>query len=106
MKANSIDGLDDDEDDDEEFVNLKLRSAPDLQTFFCDDLFNYYNQNDSEEAMALFDPQRDKIIADNEIDCLNSRHLNSICDTSDDKSAKIPLRRTIETVAEETSSMN
>ena len=106
MKSNSIDDLEDDEDE-EEFANLKLRSAPDLQTFFCDELYNYYHKNDSEEAMALFDPKREKINADNEFDCLNPRkHLSSFCDTSDDKSTKIPLRRTIETVTEETSSLN
>ena len=102
MKANSIDDLDDDEED-EDFNNLKLRSAPDLQTFFSEDLYNFYHKNDCEEAMALFDP---KSSADNEIDCINSRkHLSSICDTTDDRPVKIPLRRTIETVTEETSSM-
>ncbi|CAG2172681.1 unnamed protein product, partial [Oppiella nova] len=94
---------DDEDEEDEEFRDLKLQNPEFIATYMSDDMYNYYLRGDVEEGVALFDPNKDKMIA-NDVDCLHGRqHLMSSCDTSDDKVLK-PLKRTIETVAEETSS--
>ncbi len=102
----------DEDEDDEDFFH-----APDLGTFYSDELCNYYLQNDGEEEMAfhrIYDQNaeafKERIIPDTGFQCeivtIDYSHSkkHSICDSSDVKRLN-PSKRTIETVAEETSSI-
>ncbi len=97
--------VDEDEDeDDEDFSHV-----PELGTFYSDELCNYYLQNDGEEAMALYDQNaeafKERIIPDTGFECeIDYSHSKKLCDSSDVKHLN-PSKRTIETVAEETSSI-
>lgn len=104
---------DDDDEDDDFFYNKFQTHAQELGTFFSEDLFNYYLQNEAEADAAFYgastDFVKERVLPVSEFECENSplndshsrKHL--VCDNS----VKFvnPMKRTIETVTEETSSM-